>query len=56
MHAALCQPSACAVLTELKDQDRFKVIADCAGLSSTNKETEVVAFLMPPEVSWCRPM
>ena len=50
MHAALCQPSACAMLTEVMNQDGIKVIADYAGLPSTSEETKVLAPLMPPEV------
>jgi len=41
---------ACAVLTELRDRDAIKVIADHAGLPSTSEETKVLAPLMLPEV------
>jgi len=43
---------ACAVLTELRDRDSIKAIADhdYAGLPSTSEETKIVAPLMPPEV------
>jgi len=42
--------AACAVLTELRNQDSIKVIADYAELPSTSKETKVLAPLMPCEV------
>jgi len=45
MHVALYQSSACAVLTELKNQDGIKTIADYAGLPSTSEETKVLAPL-----------
>jgi len=38
---------ACAVLTELRNRDSIKAIADYAGLPSTHKETKVLASLMP---------
>jgi len=40
---------ACAVLTELRDRDGIKAIADYAGLPSTSEETKVLAHLVPPE-------
>jgi len=47
----MCSTSpACAVLTELSDQDGIKVIADYARLSSTSKETKVLAPLIPNKV------
>ena len=39
---------ACAVLTELRNWDTAKVIADYAGLPSTSEETKVLAPLIPP--------
>ena len=41
---------ACAVLTELNDQEGVKAIADSAGLPSTSEETKVLDPHMPPEV------
>ena len=38
------------MLTELRDRDGIKAIADYAGLPSTSKETKVLAPLSPPEV------
>jgi len=43
-HYEHCSTSpACAVLTESRDQDCVKVIADYAGLLSTRENTKVVA-------------
>ena len=43
-HYEHCSTSpACAVLTESRDQDCIKVIADYAGLSSTSEKAKVLA-------------
>ena len=39
-----------AVLTELRDWDGVKAIADYTGLPSTSEETKVLVPLMHPEV------
>jgi len=46
MHAALRQSSACAVLTEWRNQE--KLSPTC--WTFTSEETKVLAPLMPPEV------
>ena len=46
----MCSTStACAVLTELRDQEGVKAITDYS-FYSTSEETKVLATLMPPEV------
>jgi len=49
------QPSACAVLTELRSRDGIKTVTDYAGLPSTSKEAKVLAPLMHPEVENFKP-
>jgi len=49
------QPSACAVLTELRSHNGIKTVTVYAGLPATSKATRVLAPLMPPEVENIKP-
>ena len=47
----MCNTSpTCAMLTELRDHNGIKVIADYVGLPSTSEETKVLAPLMYPQL------